>query len=356
MSVDNLKRLRACAITNSFFQPTTLKAAIDRLGFVQADPIRSPARAQDLILRHRVKDYRLGDLERRYPSLDIEEDYLYAYGFVSRETWGILHPRQAVKLTALEAKILKMVRKQGETHPRQLEKYFGSSRIINAWGGNSKTTTHALDNLHYRGLLRIARRDNGIRVYEAAHPQPEPLPPAERLRKRILTIVNILAPVPEKTLQTLTAPLLRRYFPGFGGARMVLSDMVRTGEIKKVTIGESCYFLPPVGMIACEAPRRALFLTPFDPLVWDRRRFEHFWGWPYRFEAYTPPAKRLRGYYAMPLLWGDNIVGWANANITGKHLNVELGFAAKRPDDKDFRLGLEAEICSLKKFLGLSTR
>src|SRR6266850_1286613 len=61
-----LDRLRVHAISQSLFPQTTLKAAIRRLGFVQADPIRSPARAQDLILRHRVKAYRAGDLEWRY--------------------------------------------------------------------------------------------------------------------------------------------------------------------------------------------------------------------------------------------------------------------------------------------------
>jgi uncharacterized protein YcaQ len=76
----SLQNLRAFAIAHSMFQPTSLQAAIDRMGFVQADPIRSPARAQDLILRHRVRGYRAGDLERRYASLDVEEDYLYAFG------------------------------------------------------------------------------------------------------------------------------------------------------------------------------------------------------------------------------------------------------------------------------------
>ena len=88
-----LERLRAHAISHSLFPPTRLKAAIGRLGFVQADPIRAPARAQDLILRHRVKGYRAGDLERRYASLDIEEDVLYAYGFLPRPIWQLLHPR-----------------------------------------------------------------------------------------------------------------------------------------------------------------------------------------------------------------------------------------------------------------------
>ena len=56
-----------------------------------------------------------------------------------------------------------------------------------------------------------------------------------------------------------------------------------------------------------EAPRQVRFLAPFDPVVWDRARFEHLWGWAYRFEAYTPVKKRVRGYYAMPMLWGDQI-------------------------------------------------
>jgi len=54
-------------IARSLFKPTSLLRAIARLGFVQADPMRAPARAQDLILAHRVKDYRVGELERRYP-------------------------------------------------------------------------------------------------------------------------------------------------------------------------------------------------------------------------------------------------------------------------------------------------
>jgi uncharacterized protein YcaQ len=58
--------------------------AIQRLGFVQADPIRAPARAQDLTLRHRVAGYRAGDLERRYPRLAIEEDFFVNYGFLPR--------------------------------------------------------------------------------------------------------------------------------------------------------------------------------------------------------------------------------------------------------------------------------
>src|SRR5205823_9809873 len=186
MAMSSLERLRALAISQSLFPRTTLKAAIRRLGFVQADPIRSPARAQDLILRHRVKGYKAGDLERRYASLDIEEDTLYAYGFLPRTIWQLLHPRNLKRLSALEKHVLDAVRASGPMHPRALEKHFGNARVINAWGGYSKATTRALEQLHHRGILRIAGRENGIRIYEAAPPYQENLTSAERLHRLVM--------------------------------------------------------------------------------------------------------------------------------------------------------------------------
>ena len=71
-------------------------------------------------------------------------------------------------------------------------------------------------------------------------------------------------------------------------------------------------------------------LAPFDPVVWDRRRFELFWGWAYRFEAYTPAAKRKLGYYALPLLWRDRVIGWANLAVVNGGLHAELGYVGSR--------------------------
>src|SRR5450432_2059362 len=91
ITLDDLRRF---AVARSLFPPTTLGRALDRMGFVQADPIRAPARAQDLILRHRVKEgYRAGDLERLYGSLGVEEDFFTTYGFVTRAVQALMHPR-----------------------------------------------------------------------------------------------------------------------------------------------------------------------------------------------------------------------------------------------------------------------
>jgi uncharacterized protein YcaQ len=345
----SVQQLRVHAISASFFEPTTLKTAVNKLGFVQADPIRAPARAQDLILRQRVDGYRAGDLDRRYPSLDIEEDILYAYGFMPRRVWRLLHPRRMAGLSTLEKKVLDLVFRFGPTHPTSLEAHLGRKRVVNAWGGYSKATTRALEDLHYRGLLRIARRENGIRVYEAAPAVVEPLPLRDRLQKLIMVVVKILSPIPEQTLHANIARYRR-----LGDTRAMVKEMVGVGMLQKAAIEGLSYVWPSDEKIADETPDRVRFLAPFDPLVWDRRRFEHLWRWPYRFEAYTPTEKRVRGYYALPLLWRDSVIGWANAKVVGNGLDVETGFIEKRPREKEFRTELEAEITRLKAFLDLT--
>jgi uncharacterized protein YcaQ len=96
-------------------------------------------------------------------------------------------------------------------------------------------------------------------------------------------------------------------------------------------------------------------LTPFDPIVWDRRRFEIFWGWAYRFEAYTPAPKRKLGYYALPLLWHERVIGWGNVTAADGGLRSTFGYTSGRaPRDTAFRAGLEAELARMRAFLGMA--
>jgi uncharacterized protein YcaQ len=93
-------------------------------------------------------------------------------------------------------------------------------------------------------------------------------------------------------------------------------------------------------------------LTPFDPVVQDRARFELLWGWAYRFEAYTPPRKRKLGYYALPLLWRDRVVGWGNLSLKNGALESQLGYVASRsPSERAFARELEAEMERMRAFL-----
>jgi uncharacterized protein YcaQ len=103
---------------------------------------------------------------------------------------------------------------------------------------------------------------------------------------------------------------------------------------------------------AAAVESRVRFLAPFDPVVWDRRRFELFWGWPYRFEAYTPAAKRSFGYYALPMLWRDRVIGWANLSLSGGELQPAIGYVAGTPPrERAFPRELDAEIARVRLFL-----
>ena len=84
-------------------------------------------------------------------------------------------------------------------------------------------------------------------------------------------------------------------------------------------------------MTKCDAQEIVRLLAPFDPVVWDRRRFELFWGWAYRFEAYTPASKRQRGYYALPLLWRDRVIGWGNVSVKNGELHADIGYVGGAP-------------------------
>jgi uncharacterized protein YcaQ len=105
------------------------------------------------------------------------------------------------------------------------------------------------------------------------------------------------------------------------------------------------------------APHDAVrLLTPFDPIVWDRRRFELFWGWAYRFEAYTPASKRKRGYYALPLLWHEHVIGWGNVSVKSGALRSDFDYIdSKPPRGRPFKRELEAELDRIRLFLDLES-
>src|SRR4029434_4961236 len=107
------------------------------------------------------------------------------------------------------------------------------------------------------------------------------------------------------------------------------------------------------GAFRNSSEERVRLLAPFDPLVRDRARFTLLWGWTYRFEAYTPAAKRKLGYYALPLLWRDRVVGWGNASVQNGHLLLQTRFARDTVRDDAFRRELAEEKARMKEFLGL---
>ena len=355
-----VNHLRRFAVARSLFPPTSLERALETFGFVQADPIRAPARAQDLTLRHRVAGYRAGDLERRYATLGVDEDVLVNYGFVTHAVYELMHPRGGAASWSVSQRkrveaILEFVRARGVAHPRQVDDHFAHGTVTNYWGGSSNATTHLLDLMHYRGLLRVVRREAGIRLYgaqDAVRPPADKADRARRLDALIDVVVRKYAPLPGRSLSSLVARL--RYGVPHWRRELKPALLRARRRLSHTSIDGVEWYWPADEAVDRDTSRDTVhFLAPFDPVVWDRRRFELFWGWAYRFEAYTPEKKRTRGYYALPLLWRERVIGWANVSVQNGALEANMGYVSGRPPrEPPFRHALDSELDRLRLFLG----
>lgn len=351
-----LADVRRFAVSRSLHAPTSLDAALERAAFVQADPIRAPARAQDLTLRQRVADYRAGDLERRYAELPVEEDVFINYGFVTRRLQRLMHPRASIRPHASNKRaraILEFIRERGSVHPRDVDAHFSHGSVTNYWGGSSSATTHLMEAMHYKGLLRVCRRDNGIRIYAVQQHDHGPADAAGRrahLDALVDIVVDLYAPVPSASLGFIVSRL--RYAAPHWRVDVKGALQRAKRRLAQETVDGHTWYWPDGDRDEHREPDDVRLLAPFDPVVWDRRRFELFWGWPYRFEAYTPAKKRKHGYYALPMLWRDQVIGWANVSMIDGALEADAGYVSGRPPrDRAFARALDQELEAMRVFL-----
>jgi uncharacterized protein len=228
--------------------------------------------------------------------------------------------------------------------------------VKNYWGGKSNATTHLLGEMHYQGWLRVARREAGIRLYTVHQHEAGPTD-ADARRARIDAlvdaVVHVYAPMPLASMRDL---VLRLRYAVPHWEKHLTGALQRARErFSHAMIDGIDWYWPADEDPKCAAPPDAVrLLAPFDPVVWDRDRFELLWGWVYRFEAYTPPGKRIRGYYAQPLLWRDRVIGWGNVSVKDGDLNAEFGYVDSGPTaDRVFKRELEEELERVRVFLGL---
>jgi len=243
------------------------------------------------------------------------------------------------------------VTERGVVHPREVDAFFAHGKVTNWFGGSSNATTQLLDGMHYRGLLRIARREGGIRLYAAREATPAHTEPQAAFDALIDVVVAKYAPLPAATLGQLLSHLCIGA-PQWRGDRNAAVQRAKQ-RLAHVRIDGIDWYWPAGERLRRGTPDDAVrLLAPFDPVVWDRRRFELFWGWAYRFEAYTPAPKRKLGYYALPLLWRDEVIGWGNVSAEGGKLKPAFGFVNGRgPRDAVFKRELAAEVARLEAFL-----
>ena len=300
-------------------------SALAHLGYVQIDPINVCGRMHDLILRHRVAGYREGDLMRHLHGATPEpkpaatrtafEHHLpTAHTLVALmpEAWPHLLAQMRARARRTSAWSGRLTPKQAQLAPHLLaeikargplssESFTGTGRARSVWG--SATLAKAtLQKLFFHGRLLIAQRDEaGRRYYD--------------LPERVLPTSVLALPEPAASDTARWEVLLKLRQRRLVTLKRIELPLV--ADLVQPIAVEGCpplyclrADLPWIESSASDASSFDLqLLAPLDPLIYDRRVTATLWDFEYTWEVYTPPAKRVRGYYALPILAGTALVG-----------------------------------------------
>ena len=294
-----------------------MRAAVEHLGYVQIDTIHVVERCHHQILYTRIPQYRREDLHRAQ-SLDksVFEYWTHALSYVPtrdlrfflrsmRRDW---RSRSAWFGTVEDAelrKVLARIRKHGPLTIRDIDDDVLVDKL-HAWASR-KPSKRALQLAFYRGVLTVSQRTGMLKTYELMDRhfgwQRPPRPATER---------EIVEYRLERALRS--QGLIGLDSASFGDAQRkaalqrAIDARVRRRELVAVEVeGAPHWARPEVIGSAVEAAGAVHILSPFDPLVIQRRRLKRFFGYEHRFEAYVPKEKRVLGYFAQPVLVGDEI-------------------------------------------------
>jgi hypothetical protein len=295
-------------------------AALERFGYAQIDPINVCGRMHDLVLRNRVGGYAEGDLMRHLhpaegPRRAIEH-FLPRQGILAAfpvEAWPMLAPHARFRarsergfsgrLDAAERRLARRVLAEVEARgPLVAEDIEHRARAVTGWGTEARAVKVLMEKLFVHGELLIGARRGFRRVYDLPH---RVLPPEIAARPA--------ATLAECRRWSVLQRLKQRRLVRLGREEHALvSDAVRPVAVPDCPplwcLREDEALFDAAGAHAPPCPRPRL-LAPLDPLIYDRTVTARLWGYDYTWEVYTPPAKRVRGYYALPVLVGTEIVG-----------------------------------------------
>ncbi len=297
--------------------PAATQAAVEHLGYVQIDTINVIERSHHHILFSRIPSYRRADLHHAQ-SVDktVFEYWTHALAFIPTRDFRFFIPQmRAYRKEAMKwfanvpdkdvLRMLRLIRAEGPVTIRDIEEE--PVEKTHLWASR-KPSKHALERGFFDGRLAIAERAGMLKTYELIDRHfdwstpPRPATPrqiAEYLLDRALRAQGVVS-----------APSVMHHRLRFSPElEAIVAGRVRRGELVPLDIaGEPHWATPETLEAELPAPGLVHILSPFDPLIIQRRRLKHFFGYEHLFEAYLPKEKRKLGYFALPVLVGDAIV------------------------------------------------
>lgn len=364
--------------------PAGIMEIMRDIGCLQIDPIRAVERTQYLVLWSRLGNYDPAHLDRLlFKEKQLFEYWAHAASIVLTEHYPIHQVRMrrfnqrnsgwAKQVQAWLAEnepfqqyILERLGREGPLAVDQLE-----DLAVNPWGStgwtNGRNVNRMLEFLWAQGQVLVAER-KGLRKKWALAGRhlpewvsAEPLPEREAVRRAAQISLRALG---VGTAKQISNHFVRGYYPNLN---KILAELVKEERVIPVSIQDDqtawrgdwyihAEDLPLLERLQGDGwqPRTTL-LSPFDNLICDRERTELMWDFYFRIEIYVPAAKRQYGYYVLPILHGDQLIGRIDPKMDRKNRRLQINAMyaeAGAPQDRTTGQAIQAAITDLADFLG----
>lgn len=369
--LDDLRRhvvaAQAFAARHRVATPADVRASVRHLGAVQLDSISTVERSHRIVLATRVGRYDERAVSDHLRRGRLFENWSHEACILPVEDWPLWRHRMEERRVhhwfgpvldrdpALAERILAEIRERGPLGSRD---FAGRNGGMWDW----KPEKRMLDALWTAGQLVVAGRESFQRLYDlpervipAKWLDAPPLPREEAWRRLILRAVRARGALTERAIVEH-----HRFDGGARGIRPLVDALVAEGELRRVEVDdEGATVLLPGDADPAEASgsRAAVLLSPFENMLWDRALTERLFRFRHLIEVYKKPHQRAYGYYVLPLLWGDKLVGRADLKADREagllrvlHFHREPG-ARKREALDD---ALASALARLAKGLGLA--
>jgi uncharacterized protein YcaQ len=354
--------------------PQATAAAVAHLGYVQIDTINVIERSHHHILRTRIPRYRRADL-RQAQSVDktVFEYWTHALSYVPAKDLRFFlpamkrHRREGHKwLDAVSPadmrKVLRLIRRDGALTIRDIDDDVLVDKA-HPWASR-KPSKRALQLAFYTGVLTISERNGMLKTYELTarhfgwdqppHRPPKPASTAETTAYLLDRALRAQGVVSLDSICHLGAP-------SKAAIRRLIEARMRRSELAPIALegaGKQEHWARPETLERPgeNASELVHILSPFDPLVIQRKRTELFFGYGHRFEAYVPKEKRRFGYFALPVLVGDDIVAALDLKTDRKAEKLLMqkwswvGDGAPRGARKELKRRIEEELHRFERF------